>query len=244
MTRLILLPVALFVLLRPAEIRTPEQLVQAMHARGTSWYKTVTFVQATTQYRQLGITLRSTWFEALSLPGRLRIEMDSAGHRGMIFARDSQYVFRNGKLIGSRRDIHVLLLLGFDLYFLPAQESLAKLKEFGFDLSIVREDSWQGRPVYVVGAKKGDSHSIQFWIDRERLTFVRLLQPAGKDSSHTQEVQFNKYRRLGGGWISPEVVIKLDGKIVMTEVYSKIKAGVKLDPALFDPNRWGTVRWR
>jgi hypothetical protein len=111
-------------------------------------------------------------------------------------------------------------------------------------LSILREDTWRGRAVYVVGAKKEDSHSSQFWIDKERLTFVRLLQPAGRDGAQTQEVQFNKYERLSGGWISPEVIIKLDDKIIMTEEYSEIKAGVKLDPRLFDPQHWQTARWR
>jgi hypothetical protein len=148
------------------------------------------------------------------------------------------------QLIRARRTIHSFLLLGFDVYFLPVRQTLAKLKEFQFDLSILREDSWQDRPIYVVGAKKGDSHSPQFWIDKERLYFVRLLQPAGEDGSQTQEVQFNKYVRLAGCWISPEVVIKLDGEVVMTEEYSRIKAGGKLDPKLFDPERWGTVRWR
>jgi len=170
--------------------------------------------------------------------------MDSARERGVIFARDSQYVFREGKLAGARRSIHPLLLLGFDLYSLPVEEAIARLKGLQFDLSIFREDVWQGRPVYVVGAKKGDLHSSQFWIDKERLTFVRFLQPGGKDGLQTQEAQFNKYRRLSGGWISCEVIATIDGKVVLTEEYSKIKAGIKLDPALFDPNRWGTVRWR
>jgi hypothetical protein len=84
----------------------------------------------------------------------------------------------------------------------------------------------------------------EFWIDKESLAFVRLLQPAGWDGAQTQEVQYNKYERLSGGWISPEVIIKLDDKIIMTEEYSEIKAGVKLDPRLFDPQHWQTARWR
>jgi hypothetical protein len=237
--------VALFVLSQSGEIKTSEQLIRAMHDRyASSWYKTLTFEQETKQYEPDGRATSSTWYEALSLPGRLRIEMDSAGQRGAIFARDSQYVFREGKLTGVRRFIHPLLLLGFDLYFLPVQETLAKLKESHFDLSVLRADSWQGRTVYVVGAKKGDSHSPQFWIDKERLYFVRLLQPAGMDGSQTQEVQFNKYTRLASGWISREVVAKVDGKVVLTEEYSKIEAGGNLDPGLFDPERWGTIRRR
>jgi hypothetical protein len=137
-----------------------------------------------------------------------------------------------------------LLLLGFDVYFLPPGQTLAKLKELHFDLSLMREDEWQNRPVYVVGAKRGDARSLQFWIDKEHLYFVRLLEPAGRAGSLTRETQFNNYRRLGGGWISPDVVFTVDGKIQMTEQYSEIRPNPTLDPALFDPEQWKSARWR
>lgn len=245
MINVFLLPLALLSFLSPSDIKTTEQLIQAMHDRyASSWYKTLTFVQATKRFQADGTVLVSTWYEAFSFPGTMRIDMDSVGYNGLIFARDSQYVFREGKLVGTRRSVHFLLLLGFDVYFLPIHETLAKLKELRFDLSILREDTSQDRAVYVVGAKKEDFHSSQFWIDKEHLTFVRLLQPAGRDGAQTQEVQFNKYKRLGGGWISPEVIIKLDDRVVMTEEYSEIKAGVELDPKLFDAEHWRTARWR
>jgi len=245
MIKVLLLPLALMSSFSPSDIKTCEDLLQAMHKHyASSWYKTLTFVQATKRYQPDSTLLTSTWYETFSFPGSMRIDMDSIGYNGVIFSRDSQYVFRERKLVSTRHFVHLLLLLGFDIYFLPLQETLARLKESRIDLSILREDTWQGRAVYVVGAKKEDSHSSQFWIDKERLTFVRLLQPAGRDGAQTQEVQFNKYERLSGGWISPEVIIKLDDKIIMTEEYSEIKAGVKLDPRLFDPQHWQTARWR
>ena len=245
MIKVLLLPLALMSSFSPSDIKTCEDLLQAMHKHyASSWYKTLTFVQATKRYQPDSTLLTSTWYETFSFPGSMRIDMDSIGYNGVIFSRDSQYVFRERKLVSTRHFVHLLLLLGFDIYFLPLQETLARLKESRIDSSILREDTWQGRAVYVVGAKKEDSHSSQFWIDKERLTFVRLLQPAGRDGAQTQEVQFNKYERLSGGWISPEVIIKLDDKIIMTEEYSEIKAGVKLDPRLFDPQHWQTARWR
>jgi hypothetical protein len=235
----------IFALSHPSDINNTEELLRAMHDRYASWwYRTLTFVQATTQYRPDGTKQASTWYEAFDFPGRMRIDLDSAGSSGLIWTRDSQFVFRENKLVSSHRSIHPLLLLGFDLYFLPTETTLAKLRELQFDLSLFREDTWQGRPVFVVGAGRDDSHSRQFWIDKEHLYFVRLLQPAARDSSRTQEVQFNKYRRLAGGWIAPEVVIKLDGNIVMTEEYSDIAAEAKLDTDMFEPRSWQTVRWR
>jgi hypothetical protein len=90
------------------------------------------------------------------------------------------------------------MILGFDMYRLPQADVLEKLKGLKFDLTIFREDTWQGRPVYVVGAKAGDLHSPQFWIDQKNLYFVRMLRPVGRDGAQTQETQFNKYRKLGG----------------------------------------------
>jgi hypothetical protein len=97
----------------------------------------------------------------------------------------------------------------------------AKLQALKFDLSQFREDTWAARAVYVVGAKAGYLHSPQFWIDQENLYFVRMLRPAGKDGTQTQETQFNKYQKLGGGWMAPEVIFMVDGKVVTTEKYSE-----------------------
>jgi hypothetical protein len=121
---------------------------------------------------------------------------------------------------------------------------IAKLQALKFDLSQFREDTWQGRPVYVVGAKAGDLHSTQFWIDQENLYFVRMIRPGGKDGTQTQETQFNKYEKLGGGWMAPEVIFMIDGKTVTTEKYSDMRADVKLDPKLFDPDSWTKVHWK
>jgi len=81
-------------------------------------------------------------------------------------------------------------------------------------------------------------------IDQQNLYFVRMLRPAGKDGSQTQETQFNKYQKLGGGWMAPEVIFMVDGKVMTTEKYSELRSDVKLDPRLFDPQFWTTVHWK
>ena len=45
----------------------------------------------------------------------------------------------------------------------------------------------------------------------------------------------------GGGWISPEVVVIVDGKKVFTEEYYGVRTNVKLDDNLFDPQQFMTV---
>ncbi len=191
---------------RAAKIKTGDDLIAAMQKKyAKSWYKNTTFKQVTTDFEKDGTKKVAVWYEAISIPGRLRIDFDpiKAGN-GILFADDKIYTFKEGKLESSRPLIHPLVLLAFDVYFLPVDQTVAKLKQLKFDLSVLREDTWQGRPVYVVGAKAGDLHSPQFWIDKERLYFVRMFRPVGKDGTLTSETQFNKYERLGGGWISPE----------------------------------------
>ena len=229
-----------------AKVSNTNELIAAMQKKyGKSWYKTATFVQETTNFQPDGTTKVETWYEAMSVPGNLRIDFTpvSAGN-GILFTDGKIFIFKNGKVDTTRPYDHPLLILGFDIYRMPAAEVTTKLQALKFDLSQFREDTWQGKPVYVVGAKAGDLHAPQFWIDQENLYFVRMLRPAGKDGTQTQETQFNKYQKLGGGWIAPEVIFLVDGKVITTEKYSEIRDDVKLDAKLFDPQFWTTVHWK
>jgi hypothetical protein len=228
------------------KIATTEDLVVAMQKKyARSWYRTATFVQRTTEFAEDGTAKVSTWYEALSVPGKLRIDFTPVKDgNGLLFTNSTIYSFKDGKVENTRPFVHPLLILGFDIYKMPPAAVVDTLKKLKFDLSRFREDTWQGRPVYVVGANAGDLHSPQFWIDQKNLYFVRMLRPAGKDGKQTSETQFNKYQKLGGGWISPEVIFLIDGRIATTEAYSEMRANVSLDSKLFDPQFWSTVHWR
>ena len=241
MMAIVLLPISV-----SPKITNTNELIAAMQEKyGKSWYKTATFVQETTNFQPDGTSKVETWYEAMSVPGSLRIDFTptSAGN-GILFTGSKIYIFKDGKAENTRAFEHPLLILGFDIYRAPASEILAKLQALKFNLAEFREDTWQGRPVYVVGAKAGDLHSPQFWIDQKNLYFVRMLQPGGRDGAQTQETQFNKYQKLGGGWMAPEVIFMVDGKVRTTEKYSDMRADVKLDPKLFDPESWTTVHWK
>src|SRR6266550_5872558 len=170
-----------------AKITTTEDLVQAMQKKyAKTWHKTATFVQKTTNIDKDGNKKVEVWYEALSVPGSLRIDFTpTKDGNGILFTNNQIYVFKNGKVDSNRPYVHPLLILGFDIYRLPQSDVIEKLKGLKFDLSIFREDTWQGRPVYVVAAKQGDLHSPQFWIDKKNLYFVRMIRPAGKDGVQT-----------------------------------------------------------
>jgi hypothetical protein len=224
-----------------AKITNGEELVAAMHKKyDGKWYKTLTFVQKTTNYKPDGTSQVSTWYEAMSVPGKLRIDITPLENgRGILFMDNMQHVFNKGALTRSQPLVHPLLVLGFDVYAQPVETTVKLLKDLGIDLSVLHEENWQGKPAYVVGAKQGDLTTPQFWIDKKNLYFVRLIQPAGKDKKQIQETQFNKYVKVkGGGWVSAEVIFNVDGKVATTEEYTDIQTGVKLDEKLFDPQKW------
>jgi hypothetical protein len=219
---------------------TAEDLVRAMHDRyAGKWYSTLTFVQKNTRYLADGRTDTSTWSETLSLPGKLRIDVEPRENgNGNIYRNDTVYVFNSGRLVRQARAPHPLLLLGFDVYFIPVERSLATLREIGFDLSRMHQAAWQGRPAYVVGAAPGDTRSRQFWIDRDRLVFVRMIEPSRRDTTKTAEIRFNRYYAVGDAWLAPEVEFLIDGARDFLEEYTQIRTDVAVDDALFDPAKW------
>jgi hypothetical protein len=204
------------------------------------WYRTLTFVQKTT----LGDGKVETWYEAAELPGKLRIDIAPLeGKNTLLFRNDSLYEFKGGKLTESHPMIHPLMVLGFDVYAQPVETTARQLRSLGFDLAKLHEAAWQGRPAYVVGAAAGDSVTRQFWIDKERLYFVRLVEPGKQNPSARVETLFNKYIPMGQGWLETEVRFMVNGETRMLEEYSDPKAGVTLDPAIFEPSRWVPPGW-
>lgn len=228
----------------PEPYRSGEQLIEAMQNRYAGhWYRTITFVQTYTAIAPDGKEQTSIWYEAALLPSRLRIDYDPiAAGNGVLVRADSQYVMQRGSVARVIPRANELLLLGFDVYFLEPSFTAAWLKRLGFDLTKIRQDVWEGRPVYVVGASSAnDARSRQFWVDRENLVFVRLLEPA-RDSTQTDDVRFSNYERIGRAWVAPRVEIYHDGKVVWRENYQHIRIDSPLDVALFDPASWSTAK--
>lgn len=214
-------------------------LIQAMHDRyASTWYHTLTFTQKTTLGLPSGGEIVQTWYEAGRLPGRLRIDTDLKSKAGVLFARDSIYNFTGGKLVRSDTGANELLVLGFDVYGQSAGRTEAVLRGLGYDLNRFHEGVWQGMPVYVVGARRGDTTSKQFWVDRDRLLFVRMIEKGRQ--GHT-DVRFSKYVPSGGGWVATEVAQIVNGKRRILEQYTNVRTNVEIADALFDPKHWATA---
>jgi outer membrane lipoprotein-sorting protein len=225
------------------EYTSGEELISAMQKKyDGKWYKTLTFVQKTTNFKPDGTSESATWYEALTAPGKLRIDIEPlAKGGGIIFSEGTVYQFTDGKVAAKRPFVHPLLVLGFDVYTQPAATTISQIKGMGIDLSTIHEDTWQGKDVYVVGAKQGDLKAPQFWITKKDLLFVRLIQLGGKDKNIVQETQFNNYVKAKGGWVAAEVKFFNDGKLRTTEEYTNIKTGMNLSAELYDPEKFLTV---
>jgi hypothetical protein len=227
------------------EIRSGDALLRAMHERylGT-WYQTVTFTQKSTTYKSDGTSSSETWHEAALLPGKLRIDIGPAGDgKGYLMVDGTVTVFENNKVVRSRPLVNILLALGFDVYRQESETTAKIVEGEGFDLAKIHEDTWEGHPVYVVGADKGDLKSKQFWVQKDTMLFVRVIQPARGESGNLDDIRFEDYQRLGGAWIAARVEVHSEEKKVFSEEYSEIQANVKLDPAMFDPEKFGATHW-
>jgi hypothetical protein len=215
-----------------------------MHDRYPGWYHSVTFTQKSTTYKADGTSSAETWYEALAVPGKLRIDIGPASDgKGLVLVDGDMSTIRDNKVAETRRYVNMLLVLGFDVYGQDPQKTATVVKGEGFDLSKLREDPWEGKPAYVVGADKGDLKSKQFWILEDSLLFVRVITPSRSDPTKLNDVRFTKYQPLAGGWIAAGVEVYSEGQKVFTEDYSDIRANVKLDPAIYDPQQFGSTHW-
>jgi hypothetical protein len=239
----VLLPLAL--LAGPAAPKNGDQLVRQMHARyDGKWYRTITFIQTTSFPDRPA----ETWYEAGTIPGKLRIDiapLDSMN--AFMFIGDSTIVFKHGARFAAHRDRNLLMTLGFDVYGQPPETTLAQLTEAGIDLRKLHENHWNGTKVWVVGAAKGDTTTNQFWIEQDRLLFVRLIEsrPAKQAGAPANllDVTFEDYERLGQGWVAPKVVIKVNGKEVQRESYQDVRADTPLQANLYDMGTYHKPEW-
>lgn len=212
-----------------------EAVIRAAYAKYEGkWFRTMTFVQKTT-FPKTGVV--ETWYEAMQVPGTLRIDRApaSAG-RGMIFRNDTLYAIQNGEVRPGRAYVHSMLVMLVDIHALPPERTIAKMRGLGYDLSKTHETTFKGKPVIVVGALAGDTTSKQFWMEKDRLLLARLIE--GPMDAH-----FGGYQKEGEAWVEREILIHQGGVLTQIEEYTQVKTGVTHEPGLFDPAKYFVPKW-
>lgn len=244
MRQFLLVPL-LLTLAHSQDIHNGESLLRAMHDHyQSSWYQTVTFTQKSTTYKPDGTSSAEMWYEAALLPGKLRIDIGPASEgNGFVLVDDNVTIIKNNQITGSRPQVNMLLVLGFDVYCQDPETTVKVVKGEGFDLSKLHEETWEGKPAYVVGADKGDLRSRQFWIAKDTLLFLRVIEPSQRDATKLNDIRFIHYQPLAGVWIAARVEVYSENKMVFSEDYTDIQANVKLTPEIFDPKQFATTHW-
>jgi len=200
------------------------------------WHSGLTFKQTTEVYRNDSLKRTQTWREAILYPDKLRIDIEPiAGSNTIFFRGDSTYRITNGQLKSAVKNENDLIFLLGGLYFMPFDKTIAKLKDLGYDVSKLHEDSWKGQPVYVIGATTNDEKVSQLWIDKKNLFLVRMLEYK-KDSK--EEAIFDDHVKIGNGWSETKCTFYINDKLVQIEKYYDSKAAPTLDPRFFDPNHY------
>lgn len=219
-------------------------VVKAMHdLYAGKFVKTMSFLQNNTAYTSAGQEQHSQWYEHLEVPGKLRIAFLPATQRsGLVQVGDKVASFDNGIRVDFRPSVNPLLLLTADVYAAPVPTIMRGLDSLNVDTDVIRTDEWEGRPVYVVGAKAGDSTSNQMWIDAEKMLLLRFIQ-RGKSTERpmVSDIRVGGYKEIQGYQIPTEFLVIRNGRPVWREQYANVRINEDIPAGTFDQALWKDI---
>jgi hypothetical protein len=216
-------------------------VLRAMHERYVGkWFATLSFSQRTTTISATGRETKGVWHEYLAVPGRLRIDYTPLSeHSGVLYAKGRVHTFVNGKLAAAQNGWNPLLILIADVYAQPVDTTARQLDSLGFRTAVVRRDTWEGKPVWVVGAAAGDSTSSQFWVDADSLLVRRVIQKStGAQRTVVSDVRLARYQAVGAYPVAFDITFFRDGRLFFHEEYYDARVNVPIPSDVFDAAQW------
>jgi hypothetical protein len=219
-------------------------VVKAMHdLYAGKFLKTMSLLQNNTAYTSTGQEQHSQWYEHFEFPGKLRIAFLPATQRsGLVQVGEKVASFDNGIRVDFRPSVNPMLLLTADVYTAPVPIIMRGLDSLSVDTEVIHNDEWEGRPVYVVGAKAGDSTSNQMWIDADKLLLLRFIQ-RGKSTEHpvVSDIRVGSYKEIQGYQIPMEFLVVRNGRPVWREQYANVRINEELPAGTFDQALWKDI---
>src|ERR1700730_8662324 len=219
-------------------------LIKAMHDRYDGKYlKTMSFLQNNTAYTTTAQEQKSQWYEHIEIPGKLRIAFLPASQKsGLVQIDDRVASFDNGIRVDFRPSVNPLLLLTADVYVAPVATIMRGLDTLHVDGEIIRDAVWEGQPVYVVGAKAGDTTSNQLWVDRDHLRLVRFIQSqkAG-ERTMLSDIRVQGYKEIGGFEVPTEFLVFRNGRPVWREQHADVRINENFPAGTFDQATWNDI---
>jgi hypothetical protein len=224
------------------EISDGRGVIRAMHQRYAGrFFHSLRFAQHTTTISPTGRETKGIWNEYIVLPGKLRIDfLPLSSHSGVLYAGGRIHGFTDGRAQPVQSGWNPLLTLIGDVYAQSPDTTIWQLDSLGFDLSKVRQDTWMGSTVWVVGAAAGDTTVSQFWIDRDSLLVRRVIQRTVRGAAQpvVSDIRMLDYRDVDGYPVAFEIQFFRDGRLYFKEAYFDVRANVDIPAAAFDPARW------
>jgi hypothetical protein len=213
-------------------------VLKKMYARyHGKWHSSLSFNQTTERYKNDSLVKSDTWYERIAYPDMLRIDIGGReSGNGIIFRKDSTYVFNNNKVTRSLKNENELIFFLGGLYFVPFDDILAHFKALHYDLSKFHTSTWKGKSVYVLGADRDDEKANQLWIDQQKLVAVRFVK---YDDNTKEEGLFEDQIALKNAWSETRCSFYVNGKILQVEKYHDVVPGGPLDKSIFDPGMIG-----
>lgn len=239
---------------------TGESVVKAMFDRYTNrWFNTLTYTQNNQVFGSSGEITRSVWLTAVRKQDRatdprlMQTPLPRYQHRidfaplerreGTLFSQDTQYLVLGGVVSRVTPSVNPLFMLTHEVYSELPSLTVRRLRAGGINLDYVREDTWQGRPVWVVGTLSHELDVPQFWVDRNDLLLVRLIDRSGPDGGLV-ETRLSQYQRIGSSWIARVIEVRDGRRLLERQEIHQITGDQPLDSLLFDPYRWtGGRHW-
>lgn len=222
---------------------TGKELLTRMHETyAGKWYKTFQFKQTTDQYKNDSLIRSQVWIEHIQFPENFRIDFGNADSgNAVIFKNDSSYFFKNSKLLRTNYYPNDLLFLLGGMYFYPLDETIAKIKTFGFDINKFHVTKWNGNDVYVIGAGKDGEETNQAWFDKEHYCLVRMIK---YENGRKEDALLEDHVKLDGGYSETLVKFYINEKLLQVEKYFDLKPNVAINPGIFDTGRFIKIAGR
>jgi hypothetical protein len=221
----------------------PIKIIQKMHKHWAGkWSKNMQFEQNVYLYRNDSLVREEVWQELLSSPKNLHIRFNGfETGNGVIFRNDSVYYFSGGKVARQEKRVHHLLLLAFDVYFLPPSQTEKQLQELGFNLDVSYEKEINGKKIIVVGTKEpSDTQTSQFWVEKENMYLTRVIHNAGGVVS---DIELKSYQMIDNYPVATEISFKNNGKLRMVEKYFNISFPKNVNSDIFDIQKVASTKW-
>ncbi|MBC7895958.1 MAG: hypothetical protein H7066_11140 [Cytophagaceae bacterium] len=226
-----------------AAITDGQGVLTAMHTRYVGkFFTTLSFAQNTTNITQAGREIKGVWYEYIAVPGRLRIDyLPLSSRSGVLYAGGRIHSFADGKPQAPQRGWNALQVLIADVYGQPVDSTAFQLDSLGFDLAAIHQTQWQGKAMWVVGARAGDTTTSQFWIDRDSLLIRRVIQRDARAARPVvTDIRFYRYQDVGGYPVSFDVHFYRDGRLYFKEEYFDVQVNVPIPAEVFDPTKWSS----